>query len=594
MHLALLSTPFPWSPKGRRPLLSTVIAPIVAATMLACSSDTVPGDPAPNDAGARDGAGQEDRSDDGAFDVTSEPLPDGAAPDQASSDVAIVDATRPDAFTDASDPSLDANGALDGTGDAPRHDTTAMPDGGVTDVPTDSPNPLDPPKLATRRLTTRGDVLIDELGRAVILRGVNVGGRSKMPPFLPFDFTDASEISAKADRLMSAVRALGGNAVRLTFSWEALESARGTFDAEYLRRYRLLLDAAHKADLHVIVDFHQDVFHAAFCGDGFPEWALGDIPHGPPHYDCAFPFWSLPYFDTASTVSQAFDRLWKNQDGLLDAFEAMWRHVAREVGKHPAVAAFEIINEPGAGSTPLATQGATVLPPLYDRIAAVIEAEAGAAAIVCDEPVSATADVQYLTRPAHPRFAYGPHYYDGATMLGIGPLDPARIRGAVSTVLARTAPWNAPVILGEFGAPNSVSFKPEYLVAIFDALDTGRASGLLWDVSFSAQKWNNEDFGPLSPDGVESAWAPLLDRPFPRAIDGTVTSFKWDAVAKQFDLYVSAAGDHVSEIYVPVRHLGMAPDITVSGARSRFVPTTGQILVAAPRGAAWSLSVKGR
>jgi endoglycosylceramidase len=531
---------------------------------------------------------------DGELDVASEPATDGTTADAAPNDVSLGDATRPDVIADAADVSLDGGGALDATNDGPRPDTTAPPDGGMTDVPTDPLNPLDPPKLATRRLTTRGDVLIDELGRAVILRGVNVGGRSKMPPFLPFDFADATEITAKADRLMTAVRALGGNAVRLTFSWEALESVRGTFDAEYLRRYRLLLDAAHKADLHVIVDFHQDVFHAAFCGDGFPEWALGDIPHGPPHYDCAFPFWSLPYFDANSTVSQAFDRLWKNQDGLLDAFESMWRHVAREVGKHPAVAAFEIINEPGAGSTPLETQGAMVLPPLYDRIAAVIEAEAGAAAIVCDEPVSATADIQYLTRPAHPRFTYGPHYYDGATMLGIGPLDAARIRGAVSAVLARTMPWNAPVILGEFGAPNSVSFKSEYLAAIYDALDTGRASGLLWDVSLSTQKWNNEDFGPLSPDAVESAWAPLLDRPFPRAIDGAVTSFKWDPIARQFDLYVSAAGDQISEVYVPVRHVGTAPDIAVTGARSRFVPATGQILVAATRGATWSLSVKGK
>lgn len=577
--------------------LAAALGPMISATV-GCSSDTVPpSNPPGNDGGARDTGAQNDRtaddigpSGDGAPNDTSA---SDATSDSPPSDGAIADITR-DTRNDGSDVSIDQGGASDGSLDA-RSDMT-LPEGGSggTDVPTDQPAPLDPPKLSSRRLTTRGDVLIDELGRAVILRGVNVGGRSKMPQFMPFDFTDPSEIPAKADRLMSAVRTLGGNAVRLTFSWEALESARGTFDAEYLRRYRLLLDAAQKADLHVIVDFHQDVFHAAFCGDGFPEWALGSITHGAPHYDCVFPLWSLPYFDANSTVSQAFDRFWKNEDGLLDAFEAMWRHVAREVGKHPAVAAFEIINEPGPGSTPLAMQGGSVLPPFYDRIAAVIEAEAGAAAIVCDEPVSATADVQYLARPNHPRFAYGPHYYDGATMLGIGPLDAARIRTAVTSVLARTAPWNAPVILGEFGAPNSVSFKSDYLAAIFDSLDAARASALLWDVSLSTQKWNNEDFGPLTPDATELAWAPLLDRPFPRAIDGTVTSFKWDPAAKQFDLYVSAAGEQVSEIYVPVRHVGMMPDVTVTGARSRFIPGTGQILVAAARGAAWSLSVKGK
>jgi hypothetical protein len=575
--------------------LSTILTiAIAAATGCGASDSIVPGEPQPMDAAARDATSVDGRASDVASgsDVT--------AVDAAGSDGAAADAGGSDTPTFESgqgDVSVDTRGDADVSMDGPGGDASGLPDAGpgASDVKQDPADPpLDPPQLTTHRLTTRGDVLIDEIGRTVILRGVNIGGRSKMPPFLPFEIADAGDISGKADTLMAKVRALGANAVRLTFSWEALESVRGTFDAEYLRRYRLLLDAAQKADLYVIVDFHQDVFHAAFCGDGFPEWALGNITHGAPHYDCSFPFWSLPYFDPASTVSQAFDRLWSNTDGLLDAFEATWRHVAREVGRHPAVAAFEVINEPGVGSTALDTAGKTVLPPLYDRIAAVIEAEAGAAAIVGDEPVSSTADVQYLARPTHPRFAYGPHYYDGATLLGIGPLDANRIRTAVTAVLVRAAGWGAPTIVGEFGAPNSVSFKSEYLAAIFDALDAGRASALLWDVSLSDQKWNNEDFGPLLSDGTETAWAGILDRPAPRAIDGTITSFAWDTAAKQFSLAVSSAGDGISEVYLPVRHLGMSPDIAVTGARFRWLPASGQLLVAAPRGAAWMLVVKGK
>ncbi|HMI83811.1 MAG TPA: cellulase family glycosylhydrolase [Polyangiaceae bacterium] len=564
---------------------------IAIAATTGCAEDSiVPGGSQPMDGGSRDASS----ADGGASDVVTG--------FDVGRDIPTLDAAGTDVFdapgvdVDAADVSLDMPTDSDVSMDAPARDGSAVPDaGGALDVQQDPMDPpLDPPKLTTHRLTTRGDVLIDELGRAVILRGVNVGGRSKMPPFLPFEFADAGEIPAQADKLMSSVRALGSNAVRLTFSWEALEGVRGTFDAEYLRRYGLLLDAAQKADLHVIVDVHQDVFHAAFCGDGFPEWALGDIVHGAPHYDCVFPFWSLPYFDAASTVSQAFDRFWTNKDGLFDAFEAMWRHVAREIGRHPAVAAFEIINEPGAGSTALDVMGHTILPPLYDRIAAAIEVEAGAAAIVCDEPVSSTADIQYLARPSHARFVYGPHYYDGATTLGIGPLDANRIRTAVTALLARTGGWNAPTIVGEFGAPNSVTFKGDYLAAIFDALDTGRASGLLWDVALSNQKWNSEDFGPLLADGTETAWAGILDRPAPRAIDGTITSFAWDTAAKQFSLAVSSAGDAVSQIYLPVRHLGMSPDIAVTGARFRWLPASGQLLVAAPRGASWTVLVKAR
>jgi len=567
---------------------------LVLAMGTACASDyIVSGDSPPKDGAGRDSA-LDARSSDSMRDADLA-LPDAATPDAAGADAILTDVQSLD--VSGVDVSTDTPVSADVSWDGPNGDAISVPEGGpgASDMNQDQAGPpLDRPTLTTHRLTTRGDVLIDELGRAVILRGVNIGGRSKMPPFLPFDFSDPAEITARADQLMSRVRALGANAVRLTFSWEALESVRGTFDAEYVRRYRILLDAAQRADIFVILDFHQDVFHAAFCGDGFPEWALGDIAHGPPHYDCAFPFWSLPYFDATSTVSQAFDRFWSNEDGLLDAFEAMWRHVARELGKHPAVAAFEIINEPGAGSTALEAAGASLLPPLYDRIAAVIEAEAGAAAIVGDEPVSSTADIRYLARPSHARFVYGPHYYDGATTLGIGPLDPNRIRTAVTALLARASAWNAPTILGEFGAPNSVIFKNDYLAAIFDALDTARASALLWDVSLSNQRWNNEDFGPLLPDATEMVWAGILDRPAPRAIDGIIGSFTWDTLFRQFNLVVNSAGEGVSEVYLPVRHLGMAPDIAVTGARSRWLPATGQLLVAAPRGATWSLVVKGR
>ena len=51
---------------------------------------------------------------------------------------------------------------------------------------------LAPAELSSLRLTVDGTRLLDELGREVILRGVNADGRSKFPPFIPFDFTDTT------------------------------------------------------------------------------------------------------------------------------------------------------------------------------------------------------------------------------------------------------------------------------------------------------------------------------------------------------------------------------------------------------------------
>jgi endoglycosylceramidase len=449
---------------------------------------------------------------------------------------------------------------------------------------------IEAPKLTSRRLVTKGRDLVDEIGRTVILRGVNVGGRSKMPPFVPFELDATNDVAAAAEPFMSAVRRLGANGIRLTLSWEALEPTKGNYDSVYIGRYRALLDAADRAGMAVIIDFHQDVFQAAFCGDGFPEWGLGDIPHGAPHYDCSNLEWSGPYFDATSTVSQAFDGLWNNRDGLLDAFVAMWTKVAREFGRHPAVAVFEVINEPGPGSPTPEVVGSTILPPVYDRVATAIETEVGPAAVLGDEPIAISNQLR-LGRPNHARFTYAPHFYDIVTTVG-GMVDAERIRNDVVAILERSEALDAPVILSEFGAPNSNPQRPEFTSAVLDAADIRRASAMAWEASISDVSWNHEDLSVFTSDGTERVWGADLDRPFPRAIDGTVIDLKWDATAKRFEMLVAANGDKVSELYLPVRHLGTTPKITLTGAHSRWIKESGALLVQAGPGAMWSLLVE--
>ena len=70
---------------------------------------------------------------------------------------------------------------------------------------------------------------------------------------------------------------------------------------------------------------------------------------------------------------------------------------------------------------------------------------------------------------------------------------------------------------------------------------------------------------------------------------GLGSDLGWDAGAKRFTLSVEGEGEKVSEVYLPVRHLGAAPKITVTGARFRWIAESGTALVAAERGAFWTL-----
>jgi len=86
----------------------------------------------------------------------------------------------------------------------------------------------------------------DKHGRQVMLRGVNLGGDSKMPyprggTNYPTDFSDHRDVSFigrpfsldKADEHFSRLKAWGFNVVRLLTTWEAIEH-KGPYDFDHL------------------------------------------------------------------------------------------------------------------------------------------------------------------------------------------------------------------------------------------------------------------------------------------------------------------------------------------------------------------------
>jgi hypothetical protein len=134
-----------------------------------------------------------------------------------------------------------------------------------------------------------GPCFLDEHGRTLLLRGVNLGGGSKVPlrpdgaTRLREGFLDHRNVSFvgrpfpldEADEHLGRLRAWGFNVLRLLVTWEAIEhSGPGEYDEEYLDYIREVALAAGRHGFSLFIDPHQDMWSRFSGGDGAPGWTL--------------------------------------------------------------------------------------------------------------------------------------------------------------------------------------------------------------------------------------------------------------------------------------------------------------------------------
>ncbi|KAF1331728.1 Glycosyl hydrolase, partial [Globisporangium splendens] len=152
-------------------------------------------------------------------------------------------------------------------------------------------------------LSIRYGHFVDAQGRVQLLRGVNLGGASKLPRGyahrdgvvpLPDDqffsgnvsFVDRPFPLKDADLHFARLRRWGLTFVRLVVTWEAIEhEGPGIYDREYLAYIRALV--AHAADYGILVyiDPHQDVWSRWTGGDGAPLWTMEAVGLEPRHFE---------------------------------------------------------------------------------------------------------------------------------------------------------------------------------------------------------------------------------------------------------------------------------------------------------------------
>ncbi len=431
------------------------------------------------------------------------------------------------------------------------------------------------PQFGSLRLRAEGRRLRDALGREVILRGVNAGGRAKLPPFIPFAFReggapDAPPFDEAVGRYAGRIASWGCNLVRLPFPWEAVEPQRGLYSESWLHLYERIARELGLRGIRVIVDCHQDIFARAYGGSGFPSWALPADDDPAAQGEVSLSHWFEAYLRHPG-VRRAFDRFWADEDGLLERYVTMWRKVARQLGAVDAVIGFEPINEPGWGTADWRRWAGEVLVPFYGRIARELREEAPDALVFFDATgADALAGETALTRPEGDGLVFAPHSYDGSVALSKR-YDGARdYADALAAWEARGEAWNVPVLLGEFGVPADTAGGAAYLRSHYDALDRFAMHGTVWEYSEDpTYAWNDEAMSIVAPDGEETPLVDAVVRPYPRAVAGELGSFHWDPDAHAARLEWTAIENGTTEVAAPER---LFPD----GARVQLEGVAGE------------------
>ncbi len=389
--------------------------------------------------------------------------------------------------------------------------------------------------------------IVDAHGRQVVLRGVNLNSLGDYAVANPaYPVTALPVTAADWDRMA----AQGFNSVRLLVSWSRLEPSPGAIDASYLVEIHQAVDDAAARGIYSIIDMHQDAWgkyiatppgatcpaglHPAIGWDGAPEWATitdgAETCNGGSRED-------------SEAVRTAWDSFWSDRDGIQTHLVDVWARLATEFAGDPAVAGYDLLNEPNSGH---GTDMKTALGAYYARaIAAIRQAEVagghgGAGHIAFFEySVDGVAVDPAFTTDTNLVFA--PHIYGGS----IAPLTVEQNWAYASSLASayQTTIWS-----GEYGWFSDPQGNLPKLTT-FGQLEDQDVAGSAW------WQWRQACGDPHSigspggtpppllvhyqyngcpgdvNGGVVPQWRTVVARPYPRGLPGRITHLESNGAA---------------------------------------------------------------
>lgn len=447
---------------------------------------------------------------------------------------------------------------------------------------------LSAPAEAAPLLRVEGRHFKDAAGRTVVLRGVNVAGNSKVPPF-----TAASDPA-----IFEPLPGWGLNVVRLLFTWEAYEPEKGKYSEAYLDYYAAAAGAASEQGLHVIVDFHQDAFSRYSidgCGEGFPKWALpASVTPETPDNGPACSSWGIKMQSDAD-MKASWTAFHADEGGVKGRYLAMLESVSARLAAEPGVIGYDIMNEPWGDEV-------AELGPFYEEAAAALRKASPDAILFISPHALSSAGIQTkLTRPSFDNIAYSPHFYDASVILfdswsGVLPDEPFK------NMNGKAEEWGVPLFLGEFGGPGPAEDVGPYMDVLYQRLDERLSSGAQWVYTpgwteAAKDGWNTEDFSIVDDKGgLRPSFRP---RPYPQAIAGEPTTFRLTEAKAAADRVIELEWENEPEagftdLFVPRQAFFATESVAVEATGEGLVCLLGpsHVLCASPSAGPMRIRVK--
>lgn len=353
-------------------------------------------------------------------------------------------------------------------------------------------------------LRTYGRWLVDEEGFYVTLRGVN---------YMGMEFGWFGHVEEDFARISE----WGFNVVRLPIGWAYLEPEPGRYSEEYLKLIDKVIVWCKIHGLYVVLDMHQWRWGPRYGGCGMPDWVT---PNALSEEEAAKEFFSNP--------------------GLWEKLAEAWKVVAQRYRNEPAVAAYDLFNEPplysGMSLEWLAQQSKAFYSYLIEEVRKVDKRH-----VLLYEPVwggifeGTPVILDY-------NVALTVHTYIGGTadgLTGYERTNQAEMEREIRKWIDLGSRYNLAIWVGEFGV-SSAAYKAREWANDITSLFDKYALGYAW-----WSYWRDQDgMGLLFPNGTEKkVIVDAITRPFPARSSTPIYTIRFDAGAGVFE-YVFYPAEH--------------------------------------------------